>query len=434
MAIHPQSRRRLRFAGVIATAAAASLLLVGCSSAAAPQPTGDPDDGTTLTMWARPDNGPTAQLLVDEYNKTHKNVVKLTRVPSVSFQAKVGAAAGSGGLPDILASDVVLAPNYVKQGLYQDLTAPVTSLPYYSSLSHAHTDATTLDGKIYGTPLVVDSSLIIYNKDLFTAAGLDPSVGPTNFNDIYNDARAIRDKVGGDTYGFYFGGNCAGCNAYTMFPYLVAAGTPPFTNDGNTGDFDSPAMKSTLDLYKKMYDEGIMPASAKEEDGSNWTTQFNSGKIGILPVGTFDFSSLASAPFQWGVAELPAPDGSKTSTFVGGDVAGISKDSKHSAEALNFLEWTLDQDAQVNVLAKNGNLPSRVDLATNEFSAKDPRVVQAIQGLANGYTPSSVAYGAVISSATGPWETMFRDYIFNDKPDAIEVGQKAMQAGIDQAN
>jgi multiple sugar transport system substrate-binding protein len=426
-------RARAHALGMVAALGVAVLFLAGCASSAPVSKADQPDNGATLTMWARADNGPTAQLLVNEYNKTHKNQVKLTVTPSATYQAKVGAAAGSNGLPDILASDVTYAPNYVKQGLFQDITKAVKGLSFYNSLSHAHTQATTLNGKIYGTPLVVDSSVIIYNKNLFAKAGLNPNVGPKSFTDIYNDAKAIRDKVGGNTYGFYFGGNCSGCNAYTMFPYLVAAGSPPFTNSGKTGHFNSPALKATLDLYKKMYDQGIIPASAKQEDGSNWTTAFNAGTIGILPVGSFDFGALAKAPFKWGVAGLPAPDGSKTATFVGGDVAGITKDSKHYAQALNFLEWTLGTDAQVNVLAKSGNLPSRVDLANNKYSSKVPQIVQTIKGEATGYTPSSIGYGAAVNSATGPWAEEVYDYIFNGDSNALSVGQKAVQAALDSA-
>jgi multiple sugar transport system substrate-binding protein len=426
-------RASARTIGLAASIAVIGLVLAGCSQGSTSTSTGKPDDGASLTMWARDTNGNVAQSLVDEYNKTHKNTVKLTIIPGDSYQAKVGAAAGSNGLPDILAADVVYSPNYVKQGIYKDITSQVKGLPFYNNLSHAHTNAASLNGKIFGTPLVVDSSLIIYNKTLFSKAGLDPEQGPKSFTDIYNDAKAIRDKVGGDTYGFYFGGNCAGCNAYTMFPYFAAAGTPPFANDGKTAHIDTPAVKATFDLYKKMYDEGIMPAGAKTEDGTNWVKSFNAGKIGILPIGTFDFGALAKASFDWGVVGLPAPDGSKTATFVGGDVAGISKNSTHFTQALNFLEWTLGEDAQVNVLAKSGNLPSRVDLADNEFSSKDPRIVQAIKGEATGYTPSSTAYGALINDGTGPWLKAIRDYIFNNKPDALSVAQKSIQAGLDQA-
>ncbi|WP_374946992.1 ABC transporter substrate-binding protein [Agreia sp.] len=430
MAHHSPSTGRPRLVKTFAVTAIAGMLLAGCSSASSTDQ-GEPDNGTTLTMWARADNGPTAQLLVDAYNADHKNQVKLTVVPGVDFQTKVGAAAGSGGLPDILGADVVYSPNYVKQGVFKDITEGVKGLDFYDSLSHAHTDATTLDGKIYGTPLVVDSSLIIYNKDLFAAAGLDPEAAPASFDDIYADAQAIRKNIGGDTYGFYFAGNCPGCNAYTMFPYQVAAGTPPFTDEGTVADFDSEALESTLELYKKMFDEDIIPQAAKTEDGSSWVTAFNAGTIGMLPVGTFNFGALADADFEWGVAGLPAPDGGATSTFVGGDVAGITKDSDHYAQALDFLLWTLGDEAQVDVLAKSGNLTSRVDLADNEYSASDPRMVQAIEGLATGYTPSSTGYGAAVNDATGPWATLVRDYIFNGDANAIADGQDAIQAALD---
>lgn len=427
------SVRSLRMAGIATAALVTAAALAGCSQSAPAHSDSTPDNGTALTMWARDSNGNVAQTLVKEYNKSHKNQVKLTIIPSNSYQAKVGAAAGSNGLPDILAADVVYSPNYVKQGLYQDITSELKSLPFYNQLSHAHTEAASKDGRLYGTPLIVDSSLIMYNKDLFAKAGLDPQQGPKNFTDIYNDAKAIRDKVGGDTYGFYFAGDCAGCNAYTMMPYLAAAGKPPFTDDGKKAQIDTAPMKDTLELYKKMFDEGIVPASAKSDDGTNWTKLFNAGKIGILPIGNFNFAPAEQAKIDYGEAGLPAPDGAKTAGFIGGDVAGISKDSTHKAQAWNFLEWTLSKDAQVNVLAKAGLLPSRVDLADNEYSSKNPAVVAAIRGEATGYTPSSIAYGSLVNDATGPWLKAIRDYVFNGHPDALTTAQKSFDAGLAQA-
>lgn len=424
--------RTRRLVGIAASVAVAALALAGCSQSSQAPSNSKPDNGTQLTMWARDADGNIAKTLVAEYNKSHKNQIKLTVVPSNSYQTKVGAAAGSNGLPDLLASDVVYSPNYVKQGLFQDITSKVKALPFYDNLSHAHTEAASQGGKIYGTPFVVDSSLIMYNKDLFTKAGLDPDQGPKSFDDIYNDAKAIRDKVGGDTYGFYFPGNCAGCDAYTMLPYLAAAKEPLFTDDGTKAQVDTDAMKSTLDLYKKMYSEGIVPASAKSDDGTNWAKLFNAGKIGILPIGNFNFSTADQAKIKYGEAGLPAPDGAATSGFIGGDVIGISKNSKHKDQAFDFISWLLGDDAQVNVLAKAGNLPSRVDLANNQYSSKNPAIVSAIKGEATGYTPSATAYGALVNDSTGPWLKMIRDYIFNGDSDAITKAQKSFDDGIGQ--
>ena len=404
--------------------------LVGCSPAA--QTSGEPDDGSQLTMWVRSE-GTVSQALVDAYNKGHENKVKLTIIPGDSYQQKVGAAAGSNSLPDLLSADVVYSPNYVDQGLYQDITDRVEALPFLDDLTPAHSAAASKDGKIYGVPHVVDSSLIVYNKDLYAAAGLDPEVGPSTFDDMYEQAKAVRESAGGDTYGFYFGGNCAGCNAYTMMPYLVAAGEAPLQDDGTTSNLDTPAMASVLELYQRMLADDIAPSAAANEDGSTWTASFEAGKVGILPIGNFIFSALADVDFDWGVVPLMSPDGSANSTFVGGDVIGISRNSKKVDQAWNFIEWTLGDEAQVDVVAKMGALPSRVDLADNQYTSKDPRQVQTVEGLADGYTPSALAYGEIYNSANGPWLLGLRSVIVNggDPDDAVKKMQDEVQAIID---
>jgi len=133
------------------------------------------------------------------------------------------------------------------------------------------------------------------------------------------------------------------------------------------------------------------------------------------------------------VAGLPAPDGSKTSAFIGGDVAGISSSSKNVDAAWQFLSWTLEEDNQVEVIAKSGSLPSRIDLAENKYSAADKRVVQAIKGEATGYTPSTTGYGNAINNPNGPWLKMVRDYVFNGDSNAITTGQQAIQTALSSA-
>src|SRR5262245_28540912 len=49
------------------------------------------DDGTDLTLWTRAPLEFQAKALVDAYNKSHENQVKLTIVPNDDYVAKVGA-------------------------------------------------------------------------------------------------------------------------------------------------------------------------------------------------------------------------------------------------------------------------------------------------------------------------------------------------------
>jgi len=192
-------RPRLGHALAATAVVSAFTLLAACSSSSSGGSQGTPDGGVRVTLWARNTSNNLAKDVVTRYNATHKSQVDLTIVPSDSYQTKVSAAAASGGLPDILASDVVYSPNYVKQGLYQDITARVQQLPFYSNLAKAHINAASRDGKLYGVPFIVDSSIILYNKDLFKKAGLDPEKGPSSYAEILADAKAIRDKIGGSS-------------------------------------------------------------------------------------------------------------------------------------------------------------------------------------------------------------------------------------------
>lgn len=130
-----------------------------------------------------------------------------------------------------------------------------------------------------------------------------------------------------------------------------------------------------------------------------------------------------------------APDGSATSTFVGGDVAGITRSSKSPDAAWDFLKWTLDEKAQVEIIAKNGDLPARLDLTNNKYTGSDPRTKLIAAGVAKGHTPFALPFGDLFNNPNGPWVAMVRGAIFGNNPDAAtKAGQAKIQAGLDAVN
>jgi multiple sugar transport system substrate-binding protein len=115
------------------------------------------------------------------------------------------------------------------------------------------------------------------------------------------------------------------------------------------------------------------------------------------------------------VIGLPGVDGG-VSTFVGGDGIGISKDSTVSDQAWNFLAWLMSEDAQVGVLAKNGDVGARTDLTDNEYSSADPRVVTVNEVAAdpNSKTPVAVNFQQAFNALDSPWQVLIRNAIFGD--------------------
>jgi multiple sugar transport system substrate-binding protein len=207
------------------------------------------------------------------------------------------------------------------------------------------------------------------------------------------------------------------------------------SDDGKKVDINNDAFKAVFGLYKQLTDEKLVASSDKTQDGSTWPTNFAGGKVGMLALGSPIVGLLNDQKiFQWGVTPLMSPDGSKTSTFVGGDVAGISVSSKHKAQAWDFLKWTLEENAQVEIMAKNGDLPGRTDLAGNKYTAADPRTKLIAEGLVNGVTPFALPFGDLFNNPNGPWVETVRAAIYGpDLNKALADGQAKIQAGLDAA-
>lgn len=119
---------------------------------------------------------------------------------------------------------------------------------------------------------------------------------------------------------------------------------------------------------------------------------------------------LSSTPFDVGVAGIPGPDGG-ASTFVGGDGIGVSKDSRKSGQAWNFLNWLMSEQAQVEVLAKNKDVVSRSDLADNRYAARDPRLVTVNEVAGKGDTPVALNFQQAFNAPGSPWLALVRGQV-----------------------
>ncbi|KOV72892.1 sugar ABC transporter substrate-binding protein [Streptomyces sp. AS58] len=369
------------------------------------------DDGTKLTMWTRAATRPQSEALVKAYNANHDNEIELTVIPTDDYQAKVGAAAGSGDLPDLFASDVVFVPNYTSSGLFSDLTDRVDALPFADSLAQSHIKAGTYEGKKYVVPHTLDLSVLFYNKDLYREAKLDPEKPPTTLAEWDEQARAV-DALGGDVSGTFFGGNCGGCGVFAWWPSIWAADEDVLNEEGTEADLASDTARKVYDTYRGWVQDDIVAPGARDETGATWTGVFPKGKVGVMPMPSTTLG-LMPEDLDLGVAPIPGPDGGK-STFVGGDAVGISATSKSADQAWNFLAWSLDDEAQVDVVAANKDVVARTDLASNKHSEADPRLVTINELVAHGRTPYALKFGQTFNDPNGPWLALMRDAVFGD--------------------
>lgn len=389
------------------------------------------DDGTELTMWTRAPLERQAKLLVEAYNDSHENQVKLEIVPNDDMEGKVGAAAQNGDLPDLLAGDVVRLPYWVDNGLFTDLTEQIDGLANYDDIAVGHIDAgTTPDGEKHTLPFVTDVSVMVWNKALYEEAGLDPEAGPTTIAEFEEQAKAVQDLGKSGVSGTYYGGNCGGCLVFTWFPSIWASGEEVLSDDGRESLLASDAAKALYDTYANLNEAGAVAPGSKEETGSTWTAPFSEGNIGVMQYPNTAVWAAIEAGIDVGVGPIPGVDGGG-STFLGGDAMGISKDSENVDAAWNFLSWLVSDDAQLDVLAKNGEVPALTTLLDNEYAAGDPIALAINAVVADGRTPVAPYFSEAFNASGSPWVTLIRNATF-ERTDTVDADNEAITEVLDQ--
>ena len=414
---------RLRNHIVVAAAVALSIgALAGCSSSSSTTPaTGNTtipaagvDDGTKLTMWSRAPLEKQAKNAVAAYNASHKNQVQLELLPNDDVEGKVGSAVQTNSLPDILAGDVVRIPYWVQQGVFMDLTSQIDGLPNKSQLQSGHIEAGTADGKEHTLPFVTDISVMVWNKDLYKQAGLDPDKGPANLADFVTQAKAVAGLGQDGVAGTYVAGQSGGALMFTLFPMMWASGVDVIT-DGTKANLNSDVANSVYSAYRELANtpNGI-GAGSKEETGATWTAPFSQGKIGVMQYPYTSVSSLfTTASFDIGVAGIPGVTGGQ-STFLGGDAIGVSRDSKNVAQAWNFMSWLMSDAAQQQVFADNNDTASSLTVLANGYGSADARTKIANDTIKDGKTPIAVNCNEAFNAAGSPWQLLIQDAIWAD--------------------
>nr|BFF10128.1 hypothetical protein GCM10025699_14310 [Microbacterium flavescens] len=279
-------------------------------------------------------------------------------------------------------------PNWVQQGLFADITEQIDGLDYKDEINKGHLSAGTFDGAEHVLPFVLDLSMLMWNKDLFAEAGLDPEKAPATLAEFADAAKAVQDLDKPGVSGTSTGLNCGGCLVFTWFPSIWASGDQVMNDEGTESLLASDTAKEVYSTWQDLESYGAVAPGSADETGATWVAGFQEGNVGVMP---YPATLLSALEFDAGVAGIPGVDGG-VSTFVGGDGIGISKDSKLSAQAWNFLAWMMSEEAQVQVLAKDGNAVSRADLADNEYAASDPRLVTINEVASQGDTPVAMNF------------------------------------------
>jgi multiple sugar transport system substrate-binding protein len=388
-----------------------------------------PSAAETLTMWSRAAAAAPAQGMIDLWNSTHEDKIELTVIPDQQVVTKLATAVQAGDVPDLMSFDLIFMPDFMKAGFLVDLTDLLKDDPNQAKVAQAFKDLATYEGKIYGTGFLPDVSILLWNKGLFKQAGLDPEKPPTTLDEVYEYAKKIR-AFGPDIYGYYFSGNCGGCNIFTQAPSMWGSGAKLLPKNGEDAALEGPGVKEMLTHLHRMWSEGIIPEGAQGDTGANFQAIFETGKVGMQGSGNFAIASLKTnhPEIDFGVAYLPGIKPENASSFVGGDLIAIPVGAKNLEKAKEFVKWVLTDEAQLQGLAAKNTLVARTDLAENDYYKSEPRYYVTAKAVGIGQTPWVFHFNDMVNSDSSPWLQMLQTAVFEGKIDeAIEAARVTMK-------
>ena len=241
-------------------------------------------------------------------------------------------------------------------------------------------ETVTTDGKQWGIPVAFSTKALYWNKDLFTAAGLDPENPPKTFAEEIAAAKTIKEKTG--TAGF---GVVAKTFDNTMHQFLHWV----YSNNGSVIDAEG---KITLDSKENLESlTALKDITPFAEEGPTSYEQnevraiFLDGKLGMIQASVGAKNLLKDAKFKWGVAELPqGPSAKGPGTLLITDSLAVFKNTGVEEKAIDLAKFMTNPTNQPVYEAQEGLTPLRPGAAVDKLVADDPNWKPFIDGIAFG--------------------------------------------------
>lgn len=180
-----------------------------------------------------------------------------------------------------------------------------------------------VDGQLYSMPFNSSTPVMVYNKDAFKAAGLDPEKAPETFQEVIDAAAKLKtDDMAGFsmlTYGWFF-------------EQLVATQGGLYVNEdnGRLGDATEALFNGEEGLKVFKFLEEMNKAGTFGNFGTNWDdirSAFSTEKVAMYmdsSAGVADM--IENSPFEVGVAYIPyADDVERNGVVIGGASLWMSK-------------------------------------------------------------------------------------------------------------
>lgn len=317
----------------------------------------------TLTWWdyyAEGANAAAMDAQLQRYMEATPNVtIERTAIPFADLKQKLLQGAAAGELPDVAVIDNPDHQAFAALGILEDLTERVTAWGQADAYFEGPWASTVFQEKNYGIPDNSNCLVLWYNTDLTTAAEIAP---PTTWDELTAAAEAL---TGEGRFGLAVSGIKSEEGTFHWLPFLWETGEDIPTIDSEGG-------RAALQLWVDYVENGFMSRGILGWNQQSVLTEFQNGKAAMMLNGPWQIPVIReqSPDLKWDVAVLPAQK--QAASILGGENYSIIAGGENVDAAWELLTWTQQPENLKTYLSEAGKLPSRADLAEDEYWTGDP--------------------------------------------------------------
>ena len=293
------------------------------------------------------------QAICDAYTAKNPDVTIEVQVTSWNeYWTKLEAAAESNTMPDIFWMHTNQILYYSDFGMLADVTDLYNDVEadyyqnHFSEISIGNAQGS--NGRMYGVPKDKDNIFLVYNKEMFDAAGVAYPDENWTWDDLTAASAQIYDKTG--KYGFMAYND----DQMGYWSFVYQAGGCILTEDKTKAGFDQPGTKKGMEFYVGMQDNDWCPKQTYFAETAPGTAFFS--EVGSMYVeGNWELMNkcinFPNMDGKWDIAPMPkCPDpvsGDGRATISNGLCYSTAAKGKTRDIALDVIKFFGTEEAQL---------------------------------------------------------------------------------------
>lgn len=316
------------------------LALAGCGPSESSSENSDTntDKGNNhLVVWEDVEKSDGIEEAIAAFEKEHDVTVEVVEkaYAKQNEDLRLDGPAGTG--PDIVTIPGDQIGTLVTEGLLKELNVNEDTQSIYTDVAM---QSQMVDGKVYGLPKAVETTMLYYNKDIVAEEDV-----PTDLDGWYELSKTLTD---GENFGLlalfdqiYYAQSVLGGYG----GYIFGQDDKGNYDVSDIGIDDAGAIEGAKDI-QRFYTEGLFPTGLIGEQGiSVLDSLFSEGKAAAVISGPWNLQPYKEAGIDYGVMALPKlSNGKNMSAFLGVKSYNVSSYSKNAELAQELVEFLANEE------------------------------------------------------------------------------------------